>query len=78
MQLKLKTLLNRVHHFKGFVYGDVRLVEPEGKHAVHIEARIVPRKSSKPHCGSCGKPGGGYDRQGERSFLFVPLWGITV
>jgi len=78
MQLQLKTLLNRVHHFKGFVYGDVRLVAPEGKTEAHIEARIVARKNSKPNCGACGKPGAGYDRQPERSFLFVPLWGITV
>jgi len=78
MQLELKTLLNHVHSFKGFVYQDVRLVRPEGKAAAHIEARIVARKNSKPRCGSCGKLGAVYDHQPERSFMFVPLWGLMV
>jgi transposase len=78
MQLTLKTLLNHVHRFKGFVYGDVRLVKPEGKPEAHIEARIEAHKSSKPRCGSCGKPGGTYDHQRERTFQFVPLWGMMV
>ena len=78
MQLQVKTLLNHVHAFKGFVYRDVRLVRPEGKAALHIEARIKPRKNSKPRCGSCGEPGPCYDHQRERRFVFVPLWGLMV
>ena len=78
MQLHLKTLLNHVHPFKGFVYRHVQLLRPEGKAAVHIEARIEPRKNSKPRCGSCRQPRARYDRQPERSFLFVPLWGMMV
>ena len=78
MQLELKTLLNHVHIFKGFVYQDVRLVRTQGKAAVHIEARIEPRKNSRPRCGSCTKPGGCYDHLPERSFVFVPLWGLMV
>lgn len=78
MQLQMKTLLNHVHAFKGFVYEDVRLVQPEGKTTRHITAKISPRKNSKPLCGSCEKPRSCYDHQPERSFLFVPLWGIMV
>ena len=78
MQLQLKTLLNHVHAFKGFVYEDVRLVRPEGKCTRHITATIVPRKASKPLCGSCEQPRACYDHQPERSFLFVPLWGMMV
>ena len=78
MQLQVKTLLNHVHAFKGFVYRDVRLVRPEGKTAAYLEARIEPRKNSKPLCGSCEQPRGCYDHQPERSFLFVPLWGMMV
>jgi transposase len=78
MQLQVKTLLNHVHTFKGFVYQDIRLVLPNGKTDGHIEARIMPRKNSKPRCGACGEPGTSYDRQPERSFLFVPLWGMMV
>jgi len=78
MQLQVKKLLNHVHRFKGFVYRDVRLVQPEGKALPHIEARIKPRKNSKPRCGSCGEPGPCYDHQHERRFVFVPLWGLMV
>jgi transposase len=78
MQLHLKTLLNHVHPIKGFVYHDVRLVRPKDKAAAHIEARIEPRKHATPRCGSCGELGAGYDRQPERSFRFVPLWGMMV
>jgi transposase len=78
MQLQLKTLLNHVHSFKGFVYEDVRFVQPAGKITKHITAKIVPRKTSKPLCSSCKKPRAGYDHQPERSFVFVPLWGMMV
>ena len=78
MQLELKTLLNHVHKIKGFVYQDVRFVQPPGEAAAHLEVRIEPHKSSKPRCGSCTKPGGCYDHQPERSFVFPPLWGIMV
>jgi transposase len=78
MQLQVKTLLNRTHKMKGFVYGDVRLVESKHRAGVRIDVKIEARKNTKPKCGKCGKPGGSYDRQRERSFEFVPLWGIVV
>ena len=77
MQLQVKTLLNHVHPIKGFVYRDVRLVQPEGK-APHIAARIEPRKNSKGRCGSCREPASCYDHLHERRFAFVPLWGLMV
>jgi transposase len=78
MQLQIKTLLNRVHRLKGFVYQDVRLVQLATKEAPQIEATIKERRGTKPLCGGCGKPGPGYDHQPERRFGFVPLWGLVV
>jgi transposase len=78
MQLQLKTLLNHVHAFKGFVYDDVRLARPEGRSTRHITAKMVPHKASKPLCGSCEQPRACYDHPRERSFMFVPLWGMMV
>jgi transposase len=78
MQLELKTILNHVHKLKDFVYQDVRFVRARGQAAAHIEVRIEPRKGSKPRCGLCKKPGGCYDHQPERTFMFVPLWGLMV
>jgi hypothetical protein len=59
MQLQLKTVLNRVHPLKGFVYADVRLVE--GTRAPYIEATVQERRGAKASCGGCGKKGPCYD-----------------
>ena len=74
----LKTLLNRVQHFKGFVYESVRLVD-NGEDKWQIEAEIRPRKRSKPSCSGCGKRCSTYDTAQEtRRFEFVPLWLIPL
>jgi transposase len=76
MQLQLKTVMNRVHPLKGFVYADVRLVE--GKHAPYIETTVQERRGAKASCSGCGKKGPCYDHLYLRRFLFVPLWGLRV
>ena len=56
--MQLKTLLNRVHPVKGFVYEKVRLVEDGGAaNGCRIEADMRPRRRSKGVCSSCGEPG---------------------
>jgi transposase len=78
MQLQLRTVLNHVHPIKGFVYKDVRMVSSAGTRENHIEAQVVPRKNSKGRCAKCGEAHATYDHQPERSFAFVPLWGLLV
>ena len=70
--MQLKTVLNRVHKIKGFVYGKDQFVGD------HIEVDVRPRKGSRPICSGCGVRGPGYDTLGERHFHFVPLWAINV
>ena len=70
--MQVKTLLNRVHEVKGFVYGKVRFVND------WIEVEVRPRKGSRPICSSCGQAGPGYDTLAPRHFHFVPLWAINV
>jgi transposase len=70
--MQVKTVLNRVHEVKGFVYGKDRFVND------WIEVDVRPRKGSRPICSCCGRPGPGYDTLGERRFQFVPLWAIQV
>ena len=70
--MQVKTVLNRVHKIKGFVYEKVRFV------AEHIEVEVRPRKGSRPICAGCGIRGPGYDTLWERHFKFVPLWAIGV
>jgi len=59
-QLTVKTLLNLVQHFAGFVYRGVRLIGTGNarKIEVHVEAHV----QSRPCCGSCRQPCPGYDR----------------
>lgn len=70
--MQVKTLLNRVHKVKGFVYGEVRWANNR------IEADLRPRKGCRPICSGCGRPGPGYDQPDTRVFHFVPLWAIPV
>ena len=77
MQLQLRTVFNKVHPLKSFVYVDIQLVPCKGA-APHIEARVVPRKNSRGRCSICNKPGPTYDHLHERRFNFVPLWGLLV
>jgi transposase len=77
--MQLKTLLNRVHPVKGFVYENQRIVgdstQPTG---YRIEVRVRARSHGRGICSCCGRRGPTYDRLGERRFDFVPLWGIAV
>jgi hypothetical protein len=74
--MQLKTILNRVKHFKSFVYGKARWVE--GAARPTIEVQVEPRKNGRPICSGCGQVRPGYDRLPRRRFEFVPLWGIAV
>jgi transposase len=72
----LKTILNRIEHYKSFVYGKVRMLEEDGKLAIEVE--VEARANGKPICSVCGHPAPGYDRLTKRRFEYVPLWGIAV
>ena len=75
-QLRVKTILNQVQHFAGFVYRSVRLVGPP--HRPRIEVCIEAHAQSVPRCGRCQKVCAGYDRLSERRWAFVPMWAIPV
>jgi len=76
MQLEVKTILNRIQHFVGFVYQDVRLGRHRGQW--RLEVRIEPHQGLRGKCSECRRPAPGYDTLPERSWLFVPLWGIVT
>ncbi len=76
MQLEVKTILNQIQHFVGFVYEDIRLRRPRGK--LSIEVRLVAHQGIRGRCSECHQPAPGYDRLPERWWLFVPLWGIVT
>lgn len=75
-QLEVKTILNRIQRFVGFVYASIRLRGSGG--SLRIEARIEAHRGIRGQCATCMKPCPGYDQLPERRWLFVPLWGIIV
>jgi transposase len=72
--LQLITILNRCHHFPGFVYQQARFSSDHKS----IEIVVRPRKGSKAVCSRCHQPAPGYDQLSERRFEFIPLWGFLV
>jgi transposase len=72
--MQLITILNRCHHFRGFVYHRATF-SPDHK---SIEIWVRPRKGSAAVCSRCHQPAPGYDQLGERRFEFIPLWGFFV
>jgi transposase len=67
----LKTVLNKVEHFKSFVFGKTRFVAVKGFDALVID--IKPRKNSKPECSECGRRCKVHDLLPERLFEYVPF-----
>ena len=77
--MQVKTLLNRVHPVKGFVYQSPRLIEDASQpNGAYIEVELRPRKGSRGTCSSCGRRGPAYDKREVRRFAFVPLWNLAV
>jgi transposase len=74
--MRLVTILHRLYRHKGFVYGPPGFVDEGGRPAIRVPVR--PRKGNRPICSGCQQRGPGYDRQPERFFQFVPLWGMAV
>lgn len=69
----VKTVLNRVHPLKLFVYVAVSIV------ADVVYVTVDARKGSRGTCSGCAKRGPTYDTsQCPRHFDFVPLWGMRV
>lgn len=72
--MHIKTLLNHVIKFKGFVYQTPLLNRERGA----LLVPVVARKNSKPLCSRCGTAGSVYDHLAEREFLLPPIWSLMV
>src|ERR1051326_4525452 len=72
--MQLITILNRCHHFQGFVYHRARF-SPDHQ---SIEISVRPRQGSTATCSRCHQPASGYDQLPERRFEFIPFWGFLV
>lgn len=73
--MQLKTILNRCHRLKSFVYGTIYF----GDEGQTINVAVKPRKGSRPVCSGCNRPGPTYDTtRAPRGFAFIPVWGFAV
>jgi hypothetical protein len=68
--MQLITILNRCHHFRGFVYQHARFNLDKKS----IEVSVRPRKGATAICSRCRQPAPGYDKLDELRFEFIPLW----
>ncbi len=77
----LKTLLNHVQPYKGFVYKSVKLVTSYDRfnwEEPRVVVEIELRKNSKPICSGCGQKSSGYDRLPTRLYDYLPILGVLV
>ena len=75
-EVLLKTILNRVQKYKGFIYESLAWRDQSDDPT--IDVRVVARSNSRAVCSGCGKRRPGYDTRPERRFEFIPFWGIKV
>lgn len=73
--MQIKTILNRIEKQPGFVYENCQW--REGKR-LSLDVTLRPTAGSRPICSGCGRKAPGYDTLRQRSFEFVPFWGILV
>jgi transposase len=78
MQVQVKTILNDIQHFPGFVYEDIRLHRQRAGRPGRLEVFILPHAGIPAKCSRCHKPAPGYDQLPPRSWQFVPLWGLVT
>lgn len=77
--MHIKTILNRQHKLKGFVYGKAQLTENSSSGRAELQVAVSPRKNGRPRCGQCLAAGSVYDTQRmPRRFEFIPILGIQV
>ncbi len=72
--MHIKTILNTLQPFKGFVYEGSEFDRNHGR----LRVIVRPRKNSKGKCSGCGVRCPGYDRLPERQFEFIPILGQQV
>jgi len=78
MQLQVKTVLNAIQHFPGFVFQDIRLQRHRDGRPSHVEITLTAHEGMRAKCSRCLQPAAGYDQLEQRRWLFPPLWGLKA
>ena len=72
----VKTLLNKIEHFKSFIFSTAKIEEINCSEAVVVEIKALV--NSKPECPICHKCYKAYDTREARIFEYVPIWSFKV
>ena len=78
MQLTVKTLLNTLQPYTGFVYEAVRLHRRQGGQAAWVEVTVAAHGGRGAKCGQCHKSAPGYDQLATRLWLSVPILAVAT
>ena len=74
----VKTLLNQIERFKGFVFGKVS-IRKGWLRKLTLVVEILPRMGSRPECSVCGRKRPTYDTsRNAREVDYIPLWSYRV
>jgi transposase len=76
MQLKVKTVLNDIQPFVGFVYDDICMCRDWRGRGQRVEITLQPHGGICAKCSRCLQPCPAYDQLPQRRWLFPPLWGL--
>jgi transposase len=74
--MHIESILRRLHPLRRFVYAKAEWAGSAAQPALRVHVR--PRKGSRAICSGCCRRRPGYDTLDERTFAFVPLWGVAV
>lgn len=74
--MRVRTILNRLVDFKGFVLVKENFVERAD--GLSLEIMVRPRANSSALCSRCKAPAPLYDHLKERRFHFPALWSVPV
>lgn len=70
--------MNAVQPFPGFVYQEVQLCRHRDGQPREIKITVAAHGGMGAKCSRCLKPAPCYDCLEQRSWLFIPLWGIVT
>jgi len=76
--LQVKTILNLIQPFTGFVYEDIRLADPAAGRGRELYITLAAHAGIPPKCSCCRQPAPGYDHLPMRPWWFVPVWGLVT
>jgi len=78
MQLQVKTILNAIQHFPGFVYQDIRLSDPVAGQSRELHITVLEHVGGRPNARAANDRAPAMIGCPRGPWLFIPLWGLVT